>query len=160
MWIHYPDAIEESPDDLARLEKSLRGNPVQDRLKMLRLLKTQAYPSQSKLAEALGYSDRQLRRWWKRYRDRGLAGLLDRQSPPGRSEQVTPEALEALEAQMKQGHIARLEDAQCYLREHWQIDYRSLNGISALFKRHKIKLKTGRRRDKNASSQEQAAFKK
>ena len=79
---------------------------------------------------------------------------------PRADEQVSPEAWTALALEMRAGRIARLKEAQQYLREQWGIDYHSLNGLSQLFKRHKTKLKTGRRRHRQANPAAQAAFKK
>ena len=75
MWIHYPDRIQESVDTLLAQERRLRRSAI-DRVKMLRLLKSGRYRSQSQLAPLLGHSDRTLRRWWQLYQQQGLAGLL------------------------------------------------------------------------------------
>jgi len=45
------------------------------------------------------------------------------------------------------------------LGQRFSIVY-TIGGLSDLFRRRKTKLKTGRRRNKKASSEEQAAFKK
>ena len=57
-------------------ERRLRRSAVADRVKMLRLLKSGRYRSQSQLAPLLGHSDRTLRRWWQLYQQQGLVGLL------------------------------------------------------------------------------------
>jgi transposase len=90
----------------------------------------------------------------------GLEGLLRWPPHPGRRERVSAEAWTALTMEMRAGRIARLKDVQGYLRDQWGIAYQSLNGVSQLFKRHKTKLKTGRRRHRQANPAAQAAFKK
>jgi transposase-like protein len=45
---------------------------------MLRLLKMGAYRSQLRLAKALGYNPRQIRRWWKTYKEDGLEACWKR----------------------------------------------------------------------------------
>ena len=60
---------------------------------------------------------------------------------------------------MRAGRVARLREAQAFLRDRHGIAY-SLNGVSPLFKRHRVKLKTGRRRHRKADTAAQAAFKK
>ena len=60
---------------------------------------------------------------------------------------------------MRAGRVARLREAQAFLRDRHGIAH-SLNGISLLFKRHRVKLKTGRRRHRKADAAAQAAFKK
>ena len=159
MYLHYPDLIQESPDELARLERQHRSSPVADRLQMLRLLKSGTYRSRRALSEVLGYSERQLHRWFETYRTGGLDALLLHQRPGGSQERITPEAFAALEAEMRAGRIATLNDAQRYLHEHHAIPY-TIGGLSDLFRRRKVKRKTGRRRHRKASQAEQAAFKK
>ena len=43
---------------------------------------------------------------------------------------------------------------------HWQIDYRSLNGVWWQMRRHHAKLKTGRRQHRRAKPEQQEQFKK
>jgi transposase len=160
MWIDYEAQISQSTPALLALEKRLRGQPIADRVKLLRLLKTRTIRSLRAAAPVLGYSERQLQRWWATYTSRGLEALARWQPRPGRRERVPAAAWTALVIAMRAGHIARLKEAQRYLREQWGIDYHSLNGLSQLFKRHKTKLKTGRRRHRRADPAVQAAFKK
>lgn len=160
MWINYPQLIEESTQELRELEKQHRGTRLEARVKMVRLLKEGTYRSQKQLAPVLGYSRRQVQRWWKHYRAEGLANLLVYQAPTGQGERITDEALAALDEAMKAGQIARLEEARLFLEHRFAIRYTGVTGLSRLFKRHQIKLKTGRRRNKQASAEEQAAFKK
>lgn len=159
MYLNYSTLIQETPDELARLERHYRNGPLADRLKMLRLLKTGAYPSRRALAEVLGYSERQLQRWFDTYREGGLEALMVRDRPSGRVPKITPEAWSALETEMKAGRIAGLKDAQRFLEERFATSY-TIGGLSDLFRRRKAKLKTGRRRHRKASAEEQAAFKK
>ncbi len=98
-------------------------------------------------------------RWWDAYGTGGLKALLEYQPRGGSQERLTSQAREALEGEMKAGRIARLKDAKAYLEEHWGLSY-SIAGLGRLFQRHKIKLKTGRRRHRKASFEEQEAFKK
>ena len=160
MYLDYPDLITQSPEELAHLQHTHRGQPTENRLKMLRLLKEGTFGSRRRLAPVLGYCQRQLKRWGDTYRNEGLEALLAYQGAGGSAERITDEAWAALEAEMKQGQIARLEDARRYLAQQWNVEYRGVSSISALFKRHKTKLKTGRRRHEKADAEAQAAFKK
>src|SRR5512144_2661996 len=114
MWIDYEQAIAESAADLLTIERQQRGSAVADRGKMLRLLKTNAYPSQRQGATVLGYPERQLRRWWSVYAQGGLEALLRRERRGGRLERREAAGLAVLEAQMKAGRIARLGDAHAF----------------------------------------------
>ena len=159
MYLRYDDLIAEAPGELARLERQHRRSAVADRFKMLRLLKTGAYRSRRALAEALGYSERQLHRWFEAYREGGTEALARYAPHTGSAERVTPQALAALEGAMQAGQVASLKQAQRFLAERFEIAY-TVAGLSDLFQRKKIKLKTGRRRHVEASAEEQAAFKK
>lgn len=159
MYLRYDTLISESPELLARLERQHRRSPVADRFKMLRLLKTRAYRSRRALADHLGYSERQLHRWFDAYREGGPDALACFEPHTGSTERITPEALTALETAMQTGEIASLKQARHFLIEHFDIRY-TVAGLSDLFERKKIKLKTGRRRHVKASAAEQEAFKK
>ncbi len=138
MRTHYPDQIRESEEELEQLEKSLRGQAVCDRVKMLRLLKNQAYDSRRTLAPVLGYSERQLQRWWKLYKKGGLERLLEEKPVGGSEERITDEAWLALKKAMHQGIVKQLNEAQAYLQDHFDIEYQSLQGLSDMIKRRTI----------------------
>lgn len=159
MYLRYDELIAETPDQLAALERQHRRSPVADRFKMLRLLKSGAARSRRALAETLGYSERQLHRWFDAYREGGTEALARYDPATGSSERITAEALTALEAEMKAGEIATLKQAQHFLEERFAVPY-SIGGLSELFRRKRIKLKTGRRRHVKASAGERGAWKK
>ena len=159
MYLDYDALIAETPDDLVAIERRHRRSPLADRIKMLRLLKSGATRSRRALAGTLGYSERQLHRWFDAYRAGGLDAMLRYNGAGGSTERITPKALGALETEMKTGHVASLKDAQAFLTEHFGIAY-SVGGLSDLFQRKRIKLKTGRRRHVKASAAEQEAWKK
>ena len=160
MRIKYPKAIQESEEELTRREQSLRGQKAGDRVRMLRLLKSAAVKSLKDCAPMVGYSLSQLTRWWERYRAEGLAGMLKRQKPAGKASRLTPEAWAGLLQAMRTGHIATMQDARNYLQREWGISYKNGKSLWWLFKKHRIKWKTGRRRHKKAQPEQQVAFKK
>ncbi len=138
MRTHYQDQIQESEEELERLERSLRGQALCDRVKMLRLLKSGAYDSRRMLAPTLGYSERQLQRWWKMYKKGGIDELLEEKAVGGSTERVTDEAWYALKAEMRCGNIKQLKEAQAFLEERFGIAYSSLQGLSDMIKRRSI----------------------
>lgn len=160
MYLNYPDLIEESADELARLERACRDDRIGDRIRMLRLLKSGRYRSRRGLAEVLGYSERQLGRWFDAYRSEGLETMLRCGRWGGSRLRIGEEAWQALEAKMAAGEVATLQAARQYLDEAWGVRYAGVSSISALFKRRGVKKKTGRPRHRKASAEEQAAFKK
>ena len=160
MRIAYPTQISERETDLLALEKQLRGQPTAARVQMLRLLKSGAVGSLTACVPVLGYSRSQLQRWWAAYRDGGLTALLQRRTAPGKRARLTPAAWAGLQAELQAGRIARLADAQRYLKDQWGIDYQSVNGIWWHFKHRRIRLKTGRRQHRQHDAQAAEQFKK
>lgn len=160
MWIDSPTRIAHPEDELVALERRLRHQPTADRVKLLRLLKTGTVRSLRAAAPLLGSSERHVQRWWHTSTTQGLAARCQPASPPGAPERVSAEALTALKTAMEEGQIARLREAQAFLRDQCSVISTSLNGVSQLFKRHKIKLKTGRRRHRRGDAAAQAACKK
>lgn len=141
MQIDYSRLIHETEADLIALEKQLRGKPTAVRVQMLRLLKSGSAHSLPRCAGMLGYSVRQLSRWWTAYRQSGLAALIETKVRPGKSSQMTPEAWAGLLNEIRTGQIRRLEDARQYLSYTWGINYASVNGVWWMLKRHSIRLK-------------------
>ena len=158
MRTDYPGTITEDESTLRRVERQVRGRPTAVRVQALRLLKSGAARTLAACATLVGHSPRQVARWWATYRREGLEELLREPSFPGRTPRLTPAALVGLEAVMAAGQIATLKDAQRYLAEQHGIVYPSLNGVWAQLRKHKIKLKTGRRRHALTDPAAQEAF--
>lgn len=158
MRTDYPTAISESAEELARLERALRGRRQHARVRMLRLLKVGAAPSLPRCAPLVGYSPRQLTRWWRRYRAAGLAGLLVDRPRPGKASRLSAEAYAGLAEEMRAGRVSTLRDARRYLAERWGIVYGSLSGVWWQLHRRKARPKTGRRRHRQADRARQEAF--
>jgi len=160
MRIKYPKAIQESEEELRSLEQSLRGQKTADRVRMLRLLKSETVKSLQDCAPLVGYSAIQVTRWWERYRAEGLSGMLKQHKPAGKASKLSPEAWAGLLQAMRAGHITTMQDARTYLEREWGIVYKNGKSLWWLFKKHRVKWKTGRRRHKKANAEQQTAFKK
>lgn len=159
--IHYSRVIKEDPQRLKELEKHHRYTHLFQRVRMLRLLKSEECTNLGEAAEALGYSWRQCQRWFNSYQEGGLDELLkSRVGERGRQELVTEEAFTDLEEAMKRGEIATISEADRFLRERHGIYYAHPDGVGQLLRRRKVKLKTGRPRHEKADQKEQEAFKK
>src|SRR5918996_3433832 len=116
--ILYPQVIEEDPQQLKELEKRHRYSHLFQRVRMLRLLKSEECTNLGEAAQALGYSWRQCQRWFASYKKGGLQELLkSRVSERGRQELVKPEAFEELQEAMKRGEIATISQADRFLSE-------------------------------------------
>jgi transposase len=159
--ILYSRVITEDPKELKELEKYHRYTHLFQRLRMLRLLKSEECRNLGEAAQALGYSWRQCQRWFASYQQGGLEELLkSRVHERGRQELITPEALEDLKETMRMGKIATIGQADEFLRARHGIEYAHPDGVGQLLRRHRIKLKTGRPRHEEADPEEQDAFKK
>ncbi len=158
MRTDYPRVITEDEPMLRRRERRVRGRPTAVRVQALRLLKSGTARSLADCAHLVGHSPRQVARWWATYQREGLEALLRERHFPGRPSRLTPSALGDLERVMAAGQIATLKDAQTYLADHHGIVYPSLNGVWAQLRKHRMKLKTGRRRHALADAAAQAAF--
>ena len=139
MRIKYPQAIQESEEELTRLEQSLRGQKPADRVRVLRLLKSGAVKSLKDCAPLVGYSVTQLTRWWERYRSAGLAGVLKQHKPVGKASKLSAEAWAGLMQAMRAGHIATMQEARDYLEREWGIRYKNGKSLWWLFKKHRVK---------------------
>lgn len=158
--INYPSTITESPAQLHRLEKHHRYTHLFQRVRMLRFLKSGKCSNLGEAAEALGYSRRQCQRWWSAYTEGGMDELLvSRLDERGSQELVTEEVWQELEEVMKEGTIATYGQARAFLSERG-IEYASADSVGGLFRRRKVKLKTGRPRHERVDTQEQETFKK
>jgi transposase len=159
--IHYSQVIEEDPQELKELERYHRYTHLFQRVRMLRLLKSEQCSNLGEAARALDYSWRQCQRWFASYQKGGMEELLkSRVDQRGRQELVTPEAFEELQEAMKRGEIATIGQAHRFLSERRGIEYSHPDGVGQLLRRRKVKLKTGRPRHEKADPQEQEAFKK
>jgi putative transposase len=159
--ILYSQVIEEDPRELKELERRHRYTHLFQRVRMLRLLKSEECANLGEAAEVLGYSWRQCHRWFASYGKGGIEELLkSRVSERGRQELVTEEAFEDLEEAMKRGEIATISEADEFLRLKHGIEYSHPDGVGQLLRRRKVKKKTGRPRHEKADPEEQEAFKK
>lgn len=159
-WIHYPEVITESVDELLAMERSVRGQRTQPRVAMLRLLKRGQARSLVAVAPMLGYGVRTVNTWWKRYQTDGLSGLVEQRRRPGKRSQLTEAAWADLAAAMTRGEIATLTDAQHFLAEQHGIHYQSLGGVWWLLRQRQVRLKTGRRRHRQADDAAQTEYKR
>ncbi len=94
--------IKESSEQLERQLKTARTASQKERLQMLWWLKTGQVNQHQQLAERLGRNPSTVTRWLQRYRQDGLAGLLEVKTAPGQTPQLTPEAMSGLQAKLNE----------------------------------------------------------
>lgn len=140
--INYETEIIEDLANLIMLEKVEKNGFIRDRIKFIRLLKKGLVKTQSEAGRVLNISERQSQRIWRDYKEKGLEHLLVNHRK-GKSSKLSAENINKLEERLKQSDIKDLSQA-CELIEDMFNKKYSPSGLSRLFSRNKIKLKTGR----------------
>jgi transposase len=154
----YAKLIREKVEELLKLEHQQKQALLRDRVRFIRLLKAGAVTSQRLAGEQIGLKERQSQRLWHSYRNKGIEGLL---SYPykGTFSKLSTTQVSRLRSYLKTDSVDTLKQAQAYLQDAFGIDY-TIAGVSLLFKRLKIKLKTGRPTNIRQNPAEKEAFKK
>lgn len=154
----YAQLIKETLEALLQVEQQQKQALLRDRVRFIRLLKAGVVKSQRLAGEQIGLKERQSQRLWHTYQNKGLQGIL---SYPYRGTfgKLSTTQVSRLRSYLKTDSVDTLKQAQVYIQEAFGINY-TLAGISLLFKRLKIKLKTGRPTNIRQNLAEREAFKK
>lgn len=89
------------------LEKSMRHNrnsSQREKLQMLWWLKVGEVKQQQALGQRLGRDTSTISRWLQKYRQGGLAALLEEKKAPGKAAKIEGEQLAQLEARLEQAN--------------------------------------------------------
>ena len=148
----------QSQERLASQECLASQAQVRDRIRFLRVLKTAQAKSESAAGLTIGIATRQSQRLWRIYRAKGFSGLLctHYQHSFGK---LSARQISILLTFLRTDQASKLEQVQSFLHSSFGVSY-SLSGISKLFTRLKIKLKTGRPSNVRKDAAQQEAFKK
>jgi transposase len=154
----YAKLIKETVEELLEVEQRQKQALLRDRVRFIRLLKAEAARSQRLAGEQIGLKERHSQQLWHTYRNKGIQGLL---SYPyqGTFGKLSTTQVSRLRNYLKTDSVDTLKQAQAYLQEAFGIDY-TIAGVSLLFKRLKIKLKTGRPTNIRQDQAEKETFKK
>jgi transposase len=156
--MEYSKKIKESLEELLELEQKQKQALLRDRVRFIRLLKAGQAPGQRFAGEQIGLKERQSQRLWHSYKNKGMAGLLA-YPYKGTFGKLSTTQISRLRSYLKTDSVDTLKQAQAYLQEAFGVDY-TIAGVSLLFKRLKIKLKTGRPTNIRQDQAEKQAFKK
>lgn len=155
----YTDLITETETELRDLEKQHRSKPyLLDRVRYLRYLKSGVVSTQAAAGDLVGISKSQSQRWWKSYRESGLAALLMYRKK-GYWGRLSSQQIARLQSRLDNDTVRTQQEIAAYLQDEMQVTY-SQPGIHALCKRLKVKAKTPRPRHYKKSQEEEQAFKK
>jgi transposase len=156
--LDYPKAIKESAQQLLELERRQTKALMRDRMRFLRLLKTGECTSQAGAGKYIGLSLRGSEKLWKKYRQEGLQGLLT-YPYQGTKGKLSEEQQQQLCEQLCTDQFQSLQQACDYAEQHFGIHY-TVPGILYVFKRLKVKKKTGRPVHDHKDVQGEKDFKK
>lgn len=156
--IDYKSEIKENLDYLLCCENKEKNGFIRDRIKFLRVLKEGLVKNQSQAGKIINLSERQSQRLWREYRELGFE-YLKTNHRKGSSAKLSKSQLVEFQERLKESDVKDLNQATKIIKENYGIDY-SVSGLSRLFSRNKIKLKTGRPSNIIKDDKEEVAFKK
>ncbi len=138
----YQAEISESGDELRQLERAVKDLKARDRVRFIRLLKTGKAMTQEQAGALIGVEVRQSQRLWKQYRTEGISQMCQSNYVGGKAKLSRAEQ-QQLRQRLRSDDIKTLEQAGGWLKQEFGVDY-TVGGVSALFARMRVKLKTGR----------------
>ena len=141
--LNYAEQIKESVEELHQLEKRQSEALFRDRIRYIRLLKSGVVRTQKAASESIGLSPRQGQRNWRLYREQGIQGLLRPIEHLGAPTKLKPAEFDELEKRLEDDDIQFLHEAVNHVKEKYGQEY-TIPGMHYVFKRLKVKKKTGR----------------
>jgi transposase len=156
--IAYISLIQETLPELQQLESTQKKSFYKDRVRFIRYLKEGTAKSQAKAGALIGLQERQSQNLWKLYRQKGMEGLLQEKKVTHLGKLSSIEYSRLLQ-RLDQDDIMSQKQVRTYLQDQMGKHYTQA-GVHYLFKRLKVKLKTGRPVDVRKDHAGQEAFKK
>ena len=155
--LNYSEQIKEDVEELSTLLRAQIKSVDRDRIRFLLLLKQGKYTTQKGAAEAVNIGLRQAQINWKTYRQEGISALVGNK-PIGAPTKLSQEQLDQMEERLKADDIQFLHEAVDYVQQEFETSY-TLSGMHYVFKRLKIKNKTGRPSNINLVEEDREDFK-
>jgi len=150
--------IQETLEQLLKLERSQKQSRQRDRVGFLRLLKQQEATSQQQASEMIGLKRRQSQMLWKNYKEQGLQKYLNN-NYKGSWSKLSSAQQARLVQRLDQDDIPSPQQLIDWLKAETGMGYTQA-GISGLLARLKVKLKTGRPVNVRKDQCGEASFKK
>ncbi len=156
--MNYAEIITEEIEQLQQLLKQQKAARYEKRVRFLYLLKTNRAKTQKAAGEQVGWKLRQAQKIWQQYREAGLAAILEKPRKDSLGNLSSLEIARLLRYVSEFG-FGTLEEAQSYIAASFGASY-TIGGVSWLFKRLKVKLKTARPSNVNKDERRVEAYKK
>ena len=154
----YAKLIKESVIELKKLEKKENNARLRLRIQMLRLLKSEEVLEVKQASSLLGISAKHGYQLWHRYRDKGLEEYLKLDYKPKESKLKSEEQKKLIKESEEIGFDSQIK-AREWIEKEFGHSY-SQQGVSLLFSRFKIKLKTARPDNIMGDKEEREEYKK
>jgi transposase len=156
--IAYTSLIQETLPELQKLESTQKKSFYKDRVRFIRYLQEGIAKSQAKAGALIGLQKRQSQNLWKLYLQKGMEGLLQEKKVTHLGKLSSIEYSRLLQ-RLDQDDIMSQKQVRAYLQDQMGKQYTQA-GVHYLFKRLKVKLKTGRPVNVRKDKVGQEAFKK
>ncbi len=156
--MNYAEIITEEVEELQQLLKQQKAARYEKRVRFLYLLKTNQAKTQKAAGEQVGWKLRQAQKIWQQYREAGLAAILEKPRKDSLGNLSSLEIARLLRYLSEFG-FGTLEEAQSYITASFGASY-TIGGVSWLFKRLKVKLKTARPSNVKKDERRVEAYKK
>jgi transposase len=156
--LFYQGLIKESAEELLQIEKRQQPSYVKDRVRFIRYLKEGTAKSQAQAGSLIGLQSRQSQNIWKLYQQKGMEGLLQPRKATHIGKLSSVEYSRLLQ-RLDQDDIMSQKQVMVYLQTEMGKTY-TQPAIHYLFKRLKVKLKTGRPVNVRKDKAGEEAFKK
>jgi transposase len=157
--IDYMIEIHESIEELQLIEHSQTQSRLRDKVRFIRFLKEGVTSSQIGCGAILGINARQSQRIWSQYRKSGLNSLITL-NYHGTIGKLSYTQIHLLQNFLRDHNYGLTqEQILTWISDSFNVTY-TQSGISKLFSRLKIKLKTGRNENIRKNATQEADFKK
>lgn len=159
--LDYTKQIEQSTEELLRVERKQKRLSSTRAVQAIRLLKSNKAKMHSEVAELIGISHRQVKNYWRAYREGGLEAITDSKprQTAGRKTLLSEQQEQSFKQRLEQDDIQHLHEACDLAKEEYGQTY-SVTGMHYVFKRLKIKKKTARPQHYKQDEEKREDFKK
>jgi transposase len=140
--MNYAEIISESVEQLQVLARKEKKALYEKRFRFLILLKSGKAKTQKDAGEMVGWKLRYSQKMWQVYQEQGVEGLAEREQM-GSFGNLSSQEIARLLRYLDQFGFDSLEEAQKHIAQSFGVSY-TIGGVSVLFKRLKVKLKTTR----------------
>ena len=160
MGRHANITIKESIEELKNLYKNESNQKLKLRLKCLIYTKEDKYKTQTILATHLGIDYSSLKRWFKLYREEGLASYLKIKSGGYKVSIITPEIHQKLEQKLNNSSnpLKGYWEAQEWVRDNFGLEIKYNTLRTYLIRHFKTKIKAPRKSHYKKDDQAIEAF--